>query len=205
MIKKVVVSAAGQGTRMLQLSKDKSKHLITIKDRPFLAYLMDNIYNAGYREIFLVVGFKGEMIEEFANVRMDFDKDLRNRLARLAEHEKREELYRELMKLAGDVTVIDKAAMKRDYENGNVRYRCSDPGAIAYAKRDRGFCVWDGKRYRLLVGSKGDVETNVWRIVDEITYNDTKRFELFANRVGRIVNQNYFIERDGETILKHHE
>ena len=76
MIKKVVVSAAGQGTRMLQLSKDKSKHLITIKDRPFLAYLMDNIYNAGYREIFLVVGFKGEMIEEFAKEYKKDKKDL---------------------------------------------------------------------------------------------------------------------------------
>jgi choline kinase len=28
MIKKVVIAAAGQGTRMLKLSKDKSKHLI---------------------------------------------------------------------------------------------------------------------------------------------------------------------------------
>lgn len=66
MVTKVVISAAGQGTRMLELSKDKSKHLITIKNRPFLAYLLDNIYDAGYREIFLVVGFKGEMIDAFS-------------------------------------------------------------------------------------------------------------------------------------------
>lgn len=65
-IKKVVISAAGQGTRMLHLSNDKSKHLICVKNRPFLAYLLDNIYEAGYREIILVVGFKGEMIEAFA-------------------------------------------------------------------------------------------------------------------------------------------
>ena len=43
MIKKVVIAAAGQGTRMLGLSKDKSKHLIYVKDRPFLAYLLDNL------------------------------------------------------------------------------------------------------------------------------------------------------------------
>lgn len=66
MITKVVVAAAGQGTRMLELSKDKSKHLIRVNNRPFLAYLLDNIYLAGYREIFLVVGFKGEMIEDLA-------------------------------------------------------------------------------------------------------------------------------------------
>lgn len=64
-ITKVVVAAAGQGTRMLELSKDKSKHLICVKNRPFLAYLLDNIYRAGYKEIILIVGFKGEKIEDF--------------------------------------------------------------------------------------------------------------------------------------------
>jgi bifunctional UDP-N-acetylglucosamine pyrophosphorylase/glucosamine-1-phosphate N-acetyltransferase len=65
MIKKVVVSAAGQGTRMLELSKNKSKHLISVQDRPFLAYLLDNILKAGYREIILVVGYREDMIKEF--------------------------------------------------------------------------------------------------------------------------------------------
>lgn len=65
MIKKVVVAAAGQGTRMLELSKDKSKHLIEVEKRPFLAYLLDNILKAGYREIILVVGYREDMIREF--------------------------------------------------------------------------------------------------------------------------------------------
>lgn len=65
MIKKVVVSAAGQGTRMLELSKDKSKHLINVGERPFLAYLLDNIIAAGYTEIVMVVGFREDMIGEF--------------------------------------------------------------------------------------------------------------------------------------------
>ena len=64
-IKKVVISAAGQGTRMLDLSKDKSKHLIEVRDRPFLAYLLDNILSAGYLEIIMVVGFREDMIRDF--------------------------------------------------------------------------------------------------------------------------------------------
>jgi len=60
MVKKVVIAAAGQGTRMLELSKNKSKHLICVQNRPFLAYLMDNLVMAGYRDIILVVGFKKE-------------------------------------------------------------------------------------------------------------------------------------------------
>ncbi|OGZ67049.1 MAG: hypothetical protein A3D35_02120 [Candidatus Staskawiczbacteria bacterium RIFCSPHIGHO2_02_FULL_34_9] len=65
MVKKVVISAAGQGTRMLELSKEKSKHLISVKERPFLAYLLDNILEAGYKEIILVVGFREDMIRGF--------------------------------------------------------------------------------------------------------------------------------------------
>ena len=65
MIKKVVISAAGQGTRMLELTNDKSKHLIEVEKRPFLSYLLDNILEAGYMEIILVVGFREDMIREF--------------------------------------------------------------------------------------------------------------------------------------------
>lgn len=65
MIKKVVVSAAGQGTRMLELSENKSKHLINVQDKPFLAYLLDNIFKAGYQEVILVVGFKKDLMEKF--------------------------------------------------------------------------------------------------------------------------------------------
>ncbi len=65
MIKKVVIAAAGQGTRMLHLTKEKSKHLIRVKKRPFLAYLLDNLFLAGYRDLILVTGFKEELIEEF--------------------------------------------------------------------------------------------------------------------------------------------
>ena len=66
MIKKVVIAAAGQGTRMLELSSDKSKHLICVQKRPFLAYLLDNLIMAGYIDIVLVVGFKKELMEEFS-------------------------------------------------------------------------------------------------------------------------------------------
>lgn len=69
MIKKVVIAAAGQGVRMLDLSKDKSKHLIEIKNRPFLAYVLDRLIIAGYYDIVLVVGFKEELMEKF---RKDF-------------------------------------------------------------------------------------------------------------------------------------
>ncbi len=65
MIKKVVIAAAGRGTRMLHLTKNKSKHLINVLGAPFITYLLDNLLKAGYKELILVVGYKKERVEEF--------------------------------------------------------------------------------------------------------------------------------------------
>jgi len=65
MVTKVVIAAAGQGTRMLELTKDKPKHIIEVQNKPFLFYLLDNLFLAGYREVILVLGFKAELVSEF--------------------------------------------------------------------------------------------------------------------------------------------
>lgn len=72
MVKKVVVAAAGRGTRMLHLTDDKPKHLIKVNERPFLFYVLDSLFKAGYKEIILVAGYKKEMMEEFV---ADFTRD----------------------------------------------------------------------------------------------------------------------------------
>lgn len=65
MISKVIVAAAGQGTRMLHLTKNKCKHLIKVQKKPFLGYVLDNLLKAGYREIILVVGYKEKLMRQF--------------------------------------------------------------------------------------------------------------------------------------------
>ena len=80
MIKKVVLATAGEGTRMLELSKDQPKHLINVLDKPFLAYVLDNVVRAGYTDIILVVGYKGEKIEKFiASIRKRNEETSKNR------------------------------------------------------------------------------------------------------------------------------
>jgi NDP-sugar pyrophosphorylase family protein len=65
MIKKVLISAAGRGSRMLDLAKDKPKHLIEVNNKPFLYYLLNNLKKAGFSEVVMVVGYKKEFIENF--------------------------------------------------------------------------------------------------------------------------------------------
>lgn len=65
MLKKVLISAAGRGTRMLHLSKDRPKHLIEINGKPFLYYVLNNLKAAGFSDFILVIGYKKEMMGDF--------------------------------------------------------------------------------------------------------------------------------------------
>jgi len=69
MIRKVVIAAAGQGTRMLHLTKNKSKHLIKVQKKPFLAYVLDNLKKAGYKEFILVAGYEIGQMKKFIKER----------------------------------------------------------------------------------------------------------------------------------------
>jgi len=77
MVKKVVVAAAGRGSRMLHLTNNKPKQIINVQKRPFLDYLLDNILKAGYKEIILIVGYKGERIKEYIKKRREAKKSIR--------------------------------------------------------------------------------------------------------------------------------
>lgn len=64
-INKAVIAAAGRGTRMLELSKDKPKHLIEVLGKPFLYYVLNNLKKAGISEIILVVGYIRPAMDQF--------------------------------------------------------------------------------------------------------------------------------------------
>lgn len=65
MITTAVVSAAGRGTRMKELTVDRPKHLLEVAGRPFISYLLDNLVAAGIETIILVVGHRKDRFEEF--------------------------------------------------------------------------------------------------------------------------------------------
>lgn len=62
----VVILAAGRGTRMRDLTANRPKHLIEAAGRPFISYLLDNLAEAGYRDLYLVVGYQAKSVYDFA-------------------------------------------------------------------------------------------------------------------------------------------
>ncbi len=61
---KVVVPAAGEGSRLEPLTADRPKGLVEIADRPLLAHVFETAVTAGATEIVVVVGERGHQIRE---------------------------------------------------------------------------------------------------------------------------------------------
>lgn len=60
---KAVVLAAGEGTRMWPLAANKPKHLLPVAGKPLITHIMDAIKQNRIEEVFVVVGFRGDLIK----------------------------------------------------------------------------------------------------------------------------------------------
>lgn len=61
---KAVILAAGKGTRMRELTNERPKPMLKVQGKPILEHIVSGLKGAGIREIFIVTGYKGELIEE---------------------------------------------------------------------------------------------------------------------------------------------
>ena len=62
---KVVILAAGKGTRLLPLTRELPKGLIKIQNKPVLEYIFDSLIPIKIEEIILIVGYKEKMIKNY--------------------------------------------------------------------------------------------------------------------------------------------
>ncbi|MBI3850892.1 MAG: nucleotidyltransferase family protein [Verrucomicrobia bacterium] len=60
---KAVILAAGKGTRMKELTDELPKPMLKVLGRPILEHIIEGILSAGIRDIFIVTGFRAEVVE----------------------------------------------------------------------------------------------------------------------------------------------
>ncbi len=58
------VLAGGMGTRLRSVVADRPKVLATVHNRPFLAYLLDQVAGAGVRETVLLTGYMADLVQQ---------------------------------------------------------------------------------------------------------------------------------------------
>lgn len=68
MVSTVVIMAAGRGTRMKELTKDKPKHLLPVLGRPFLDYTLDRLRQAGFSRIVILIGHQSQAFSIYHDV-----------------------------------------------------------------------------------------------------------------------------------------
>ena len=62
---KAVILAAGKGTRMRELTNELPKPMLNVRGRPILDHIVAGLVTAGVREIFIVTGFRADVIESY--------------------------------------------------------------------------------------------------------------------------------------------
>lgn len=62
---KMIVVAAGQGTRLRPLTNDKPKCMVDYNDKPIIDYILETADSCNIKDIAIVNGYKKEVLEEY--------------------------------------------------------------------------------------------------------------------------------------------
>jgi choline kinase len=62
-IERALILSAGKGSRLLPLTADLPKCLLELSGRPLLEWQLDALFDAGIREMVVVVGFRPDLVE----------------------------------------------------------------------------------------------------------------------------------------------
>ena len=76
-VQTAVVLAAGEGTRLRPLTRNRPKPMLPAANRPILEHVLDALVDAGLDRIVLVVGYRRERVQEYfgpsyRNVRLEY-------------------------------------------------------------------------------------------------------------------------------------
>lgn len=75
-VKKVIILAAGMGTRFYPITKDFPKEMLPIIDKPNLQYLLEEAIKSGIEEAYIVINKEKEMIKSYFSIDDNLKKDL---------------------------------------------------------------------------------------------------------------------------------
>ena len=65
---KVILLAGGFGTRLSEYTKTMPKPMIKIEGKPILFHIMKQYAKYGYKDFYIALGYRGEVIKKFLHL-----------------------------------------------------------------------------------------------------------------------------------------
>jgi UTP--glucose-1-phosphate uridylyltransferase len=148
-ITKAVIPAAGFGTRFLPQTKAMPKEMLPIVDKPIIQYIVEELVEAGIKDIFIVTGYHKRTIEDhFDAPNLDLIENLK------MGGEKKRPLLEEVEKISNLANFVY-VRQKGPYGNGtpllNVRHIVGDEPFIYTWSDD--FIVAEPNRFKQLIST----------------------------------------------------
>ena len=61
-----LILVGGRGTRLGRLTSDMPKPLLSVGGRPFLEYIIEELWRHGFRQVVLLAGFAADRLQKWA-------------------------------------------------------------------------------------------------------------------------------------------
>ncbi|MCL4353250.1 sugar phosphate nucleotidyltransferase [Patescibacteria group bacterium] len=196
-IRKVVIPAAGFGTRFLPQTKAMPKEMLPIVDKPVIQYVVEEAVEAGITDIILVTGYHKRTIEDhFDAANLDLIENLR------MGGEKKRPLLEEVEKISRMANFIY-VRQKGPYGNGtpllNIRHLIGDEPFI-YAWSDD-FIVSKPSRFQQLMDVYEKYNCSILGSVKVSKEEDYERYGFAGGRLLKdgVIDVDVIIEKPGKS------
>jgi UTP--glucose-1-phosphate uridylyltransferase len=116
-IRKVVIPAAGLGTRFLPATKAQPKEMLPVVDKPIIQYVVEEVVASGIKDVVIVTGSSKRAIEDH----FDYNYELQNWLKKQGKNKQRQEI-----KKIADLANFIYIRQKGPYGNGTPVLNAKD-------------------------------------------------------------------------------
>lgn len=191
-VRKVVIPAAGFGTRFLPATKAQPKEMLPIVDKPIIQYVVEEAVEAGCEQVILVTGWHKRAIEDH------FDKhfELEARLEKDGKQKELEEIRR-ISNLANFVYVRQKEALGNGHALLVAREIVGDEPVVMLWGDD--FITAKPSRTRQMIEAYEKYGTSILSAIRTTDPEDTKKYGYVGGRevADGVIEVSEFVEKPG--------
>ena len=195
-VTKAVIPAAGFGTRFLPQTKAMPKEMLPIVDKPVIQYVVEELVEAGIRDIIIVTGYHKRTIEDhFDNPSLDLIENLR------MGGEKKKHLLESVERIS-DMANFVYVRQKGPYGNGtpllNVRHLVGNEPFIYTWSDD--FIMAKPSRFKQLIAAYEEYGSSCLASIRAKTDEDYDRYGFAGGKeiADGIIDIDKIIEKPGK-------